>query len=125
MKPRPAATLTSPAPCGAFLCLSASQLNGAAQAPPLPRAAALPAALPLSPFRPAPPRLGKPRRRAASLCLISQSPAAAGRLCRPLTVPPLASPAPCGQATATPFRRPVAGTAPPRKGGNPGKGGKS
>lgn len=62
MKHRPSA-LTSPAPCGAFICLSASPLNRAAQAPQLPRAAALPAALPLSSVRP-PPRLGqadKPR----------------------------------------------------------------
>ena len=106
--PRRFATLTSPAPCGAFLCLSASPCNVPAFALPLPRAAALPAALPLSSVRPAAARLDKPRRpaaAAASLCMISQSPAA-GRLCRPLTVPPLASPAPA-------VRRPWRGTITP------------
>ena len=104
MKPRPAATLTSPAPCGAFLCLSASPLN---------RAAALPSALPLYPSRPVPCYMGqadKPRRpaAAASLCPIGQSPAA-GRLCRPLTVPPL----------PFPFAGTLPAPPPPRKGGKP------
>jgi len=64
MKPRPSA-LTSPAPCGAFLCLSASPLNRAAQAPPLPRCRRFTVRPSLSPFRPAAARLvqGKPRPR--------------------------------------------------------------
>lgn len=112
MKPRRPSALTSPAPCGAFLCPSASPCNVPAFAPPLPRAGGLPSALPLSPFGPVPPRLVKPRRpaAAASLCPISQSPAA-GRLCRPLTVPPLASPAPAVRpawgGTVNPFAGPL------------------
>jgi hypothetical protein len=82
MKPRPSA-LTSPAPCGAFVYPSASLFNRAAQAPfRCPAAAALPAALPLSPFGPVPPRLVNPKPLSpAALCLISQSPAAR-RMCR-------------------------------------------
>jgi hypothetical protein len=82
MKPRRPSALTSPAPCGAFLYLSASPLNRAAQAPPLPRAAALPSALPLCPARPLPPRLGKPRLPARATSALP--------LCRcfPCPVPP-------------------------------------
>lgn len=104
MKPRPSA-LTSPAPCGAFLFPNSTPCNRPAFSPAgLPRAARLPAALPLYTVRPV-----KPRRpaAAASLCPISQSPAA-GRLCRPLTVPPL----------PFPFAGPLPAPPPPRKGGN-------
>ena len=110
MKPRRPSALTSPAPCGAFLCLSAFPLNRAAQAPPLPRAAALPAALPLSPFGPVPPRLAaadKPRRpvRATSAAL---------PLCRfPCPVPPfdraaLGKPRPVPPAPPGEARQPLA-----------------
>jgi hypothetical protein len=59
--PRRPATLTSPAPCGAFLFPNSQPFNRAAQAPARPAAAGLPSALPLSPFRPVPPRLVKAR----------------------------------------------------------------
>lgn len=54
MKHRPSA-LTSPAPCGAFLCLSASPCNGTAQAPPFDRAALARPALPFPQSAPPPP----------------------------------------------------------------------
>jgi hypothetical protein len=138
--PRRPATLTSPAPSGAFLFLSSQPFNRAAQAPLNPRRGVpgplfapylpplvihvrqTPSALPLSPFRPMPPRLGK-----------------AGAACRPVRpcrpsagfpcpVPPFAAPcwaspslAPSAApplARSNPFRRPAAGPVPPRKGGN-------
>ena len=95
MKPRPILPLTSPAPCGAFLFPSASPLNRAAQAPPLPRAAACAAALPLCPVRPVPCYMGqadKPRRATAAACdpVRPCRPSAALSLCRfPCPVPPL------------------------------------
>ena len=127
MKPRRPSALTSPAPCGAFLCLSASPLNRAAQAPLPPRAAALPSALPLCPVRLVKPRrpgrataaalslcrfpcpvppvsragLGKPRPAALAPPGKPRQPLAAGR-CRPLTPPPV----------ARPVRRPSAGRPP-------------
>ena len=102
MKPRRPSALTSPAPCGAFLFLSASPCNRPAFAPPLPRAAALPAALPLCPVRPLPPRLGtadKPRRPCAAQATAGdpcrrpragRATSAALSLCRfPCPAPPL------------------------------------
>jgi hypothetical protein len=59
--PRRPATLTSPAPCGAFLFPSSQPCNRAAQAPPFAFTGRFPSALPLSPFRPVPPRLVKAR----------------------------------------------------------------
>jgi hypothetical protein len=61
MKPRRPVNLTSPAPCGAFLFPSSQPRNRAAQAPPFAFKGRLPSALPLSPFRPVPPRLVKAR----------------------------------------------------------------
>lgn len=123
MKPRNPSALTSPAPCGAFLYLSASPCNRAAQAPPLPRAAALLAALPLSPFGPVPPRLGqadKPRRR---FPLPDQSKPRRRPLVPPFDRAALVKPRPDRPPRlgrhGQPLCRPTAGPVPPRKGGNP------
>lgn len=78
--------LTSPAASGVFLFPSSAPFNGPAFAPHgLPRAAALPAALPLCAVRPLPPRPGqaRPPRRPCR-------PSAALSFCRfPCPVPPV------------------------------------
>lgn len=117
--PRRPATLTSPAASGVFLFPSATPCNGPAFAPPLPRAAALPSALPLCPVRPLPPRLGqadKPRRATAAACdpVRPCRPSAALPLCRfPCPVPPfdraaLGKPRPAALAPPGKPRQPLA-----------------
>jgi len=123
--------LTSPAASGVFLLLSASRCNRPAQAPPRPVAGGLPCALPLSPFRPVPPRLGQ----AAALCRPVRPcrPSAAcdqGRRQAPSAGFPLPRAALCLAGASLPLApcRPPAWSAlaacpvqappPPRKGGN-------
>ena len=102
--PRRPVNLTSPAPCGAFLFPSATPCNRAAQAPRRPAVAGLPAALPLSPFRPVPPRLVKARP-----------------VCRPVRPcrPPAALAAacdPCADGAAVPLPLPRAALCRPVRG---------
>jgi hypothetical protein len=89
MKPRRPATLTSPAPCGAFLFPSSQPFNRPAQAPAFAFTDGLPSALPLSPSRPVPPRLVK-----------------AGAACRPCR--PSAACDPCADGAAVPLPLPRA-----------------
>jgi hypothetical protein len=90
--PRRPATLTSPAPCGAFLFPNSQPFNRAAQAPPCALKGRLPSALPLSPFRPVPPRLVK-----------------AGAACRPVRpCRPSAACDPCADGAAVPLPLPRA-----------------
>ncbi len=112
--PRRPATLTSPAPCGAFLFPNSQPFNRAAQAPPFAFKGRLPSALSLSPFRPVPPRLVKagaacrPCRPSAALAAVCDRcadgaavplPLPRAALCRPVR----GFPFPC------PVRRPTAG----------------
>jgi hypothetical protein len=102
--PRRPLNLTSPAASGVFLFLSAFPCNGTAQAPPFAFTGRLPSALPLSPFRPAPPRLAEARpvaalavRRPPLVILVRPVPP-----CRfPCPVPPFA--APCGAFPSLPL----------------------
>jgi hypothetical protein len=134
MKPRRPATLTSPGTSGAFLFPSSQPCNRAAQAPLNPRRGVpgplfapylpplvihvrqTPSALPLSPFRPVPPRLGKAgaacrpcrpcRPSAAPLpfaAAVRRLPLPRAALCRPVR----GFPFPC------PVRWPAAGTVKP------------
>jgi hypothetical protein len=84
--PRRPVNLTSPAASGVFLFPSSQPFNRAAQAPPFAFTGRLPSALPLSPFRPVPPRLVK-----------------AGAACRP--VRPCRPPAACERCAAGAVRR--------------------
>lgn len=93
MKPRRRATLTSPAPCGAFLFPSSQLCNRPAQAPAFAFTGRLPSALPLSPFRPVPARQGRARRLYAPV-----------RRCRPSA----ADLAPAGTPAAAPLPLPRA-----------------
>jgi hypothetical protein len=126
--PRRPATLTSPAPCGAFLFPSSQPCNRAAQALPCPAAAGLPSALPLSPFRPVRPCLVKagaacrPCRPSAALAAACD-PCAAGFSAAPPPVAgavrrlPLPRAALCRRLRGFPFpcpvRRPAAGLVKP------------
>ena len=99
--------LTSPAESGVFLFPSATPCNRAAQAPGFAFKGRLPSALPLSPFRPVPPRLVKARPLAA--------PSARAALCRAVASLPLPRAVrPAWKGTATPCRRPYAGNVPRR-----------
>jgi hypothetical protein len=115
--PRRPVNLTSPAPCGAFLFPSSQPFNRAAQAPPFAFTGRLPSALPLSPFRPAPPRLVKAGAacRPVRPCRPSAAcdPCAAGFSAAPLPVAgavrrlPLPRAALCRRLRGFPFPCPV------------------
>ena len=119
--------LTSPAASGVFLFLSATPCNRAAQAPRRPAEAGLPSALPLSPFRPVPPRLVKARPLSAPSALAVRRPPLVihartlppplprAALCRAGASLPLPlAVRPAWKGTATPCRRPYAGNVPRR-----------
>jgi len=124
MKPR-RATLTSPAPCGAFLFPSATPCNRPAQAPPRAIKAGLPSALPLSPFRPVRPTWSKLGRFSAPSALAVRRPPLAihvrtlPRPCRfpcpvpPFAVPGLPLPLPLPSAPPGKARQPLAAGLPP------------
>jgi hypothetical protein len=96
MKPRRPVNLTSPGSPGAFLFRSSQPCNRAAQAPAFAFTDGLPSALPLSPFRPVPPRLAEARPLAAPSALSVRPPLVI--LARPVPrrfpcpVPPFAVP---------------------------------
>jgi len=106
--PRRPVNLTSPGSPGAFLFPSSQPFNRAAQAPPFAFKGRLPSALPLSPFRPVPPRLVKagaacrPCRPSAALAA-APLPLPRAALCRPVR----------GFPFPFPVRRPAAGTVKP------------
>jgi hypothetical protein len=105
--PRRPVNLTSPAASGVFLFPSALPCNRAAQAPPFAFTGRLPSALPLSSFRPVPPRLAEAR----PVCRPCRPPSAACDPCAARAAVPLPLPraALCRRRAALPIpRRPSA-----------------